>query len=131
MKFILPLEIKQSKNKIFKLNMNIFRNAHYRTLSKAKLDFADIFAEKYGHNPGEPLTNCRQEYTIFFPNNRGADVMNVGAIVEKFTSDCLTKFGWIEDDNRRVLKGVMFWDGGIDRDNPRAEIHLIELTDKF
>jgi hypothetical protein len=130
MKFIMPLEVRQSKKKMFKLNMNIFRNSHYRTLSKAKIDFADIFAEKYGQNPGEPLTLCRQEYTIFFPNNRDADVMNIGAVTEKFTSDCLVKYGWIKDDNRRILKGVMFWDGGVDRDNPRAEIMLINLNIK-
>ena len=127
MKFIMPIEVQQTKKKMFKLNMNIYRNASYHKLSKAKIDFADVFEEKYGYNPGLPLKLCRQEYTIFFPDNRGADVMNIGAIVEKFTSDCLTKFGWIQDDNRRILKGVSFWDGGIDRKNPRAEIELINL----
>lgn len=127
MKFILPLEIKQSNNKMFKCNMNIYRNTHGKSLSRVKNNYKDLFWRLYGDCPVDPSKLCRIHYTIYFPNNRAADLMNVGAVVDKFASDCLTEFGYIEDDNRRILKKVSFEDGGIDRENPRAELELIEL----
>lgn len=127
MLFTLPIEIKQSKKKMFKCNLNVYRNTHYRTLNTVKNNYKDIFWMLYGDCPVEPSKLCRLHYTIYFRDNRAADLMNVGAVVDKFASDCLTEFGYIEDDNRRILKKVSFEDGGIDRENPRAELILIEL----
>ena len=127
MKFILPLEIRQSKKKMFRCNMNIYRNTHGKTLAKIKKEFTSLFGFIYGHAHIEPIKQCSLKYVIFFPDNKVADLMNVGSVVDKFASDCLTKFGYIEDDNRRILKKVSFEDGGIDRENPRAELELIEL----
>lgn len=127
MRFILPLEIRQSKKKMFKCNLNVYRNTHGKSLSRVKNNYKEMFRESYGECSSLPSNSCRIHYTIYFPNNRAADLMNVGSVVDKFASDCLTEFGYIEDDNRRILKKVSFEDGGIDRENPRAELELIEL----
>jgi hypothetical protein len=127
MKFILPLRVQQSKKKLFSLNLNQYRNAHYQTLSNVKNTFSDIFSTLFGQNETKITEAAWLKYTIFFPDNRAADLGNIGAIVDKFTSDCLTKYGYIEDDNRRIVKRISFDDGGIDRENPRAELELIEM----
>ena len=115
---------------MFRLNLNVYRNAHFRTLAAAKVNFKAWFYETYGSCKGPPTTDCELEYTIYFPDNRAADVANVGSIVDKFASDCLTEMGYIQDDNRKVVKSVKYVDGGIDRDNPRAEL-IVKTNGKY
>ena len=126
--FTLPLKMKQSKNKQFSLNLNQYRNAHFRSLSAVKVRFSQMFYKKFGHNQGDPLKKCMLEYTIYFPSARRTDLGNIGSIVDKFASDCLVEYGYIVDDNRTVIKSVAYLDGGIDRENPRAELKVIELN---
>lgn len=128
-KFTLPLRVKKTKTKLFSLNLNGYRNEHYQSLNKMKRKFKRIFVENYGVYPGEKMEKVFLEYEIFFPDNRRTDVPNIGSIVDKFTSDCLVECGYIKDDDRTVVKTVLFKDGGIDRDNPRAELTVTELTE--
>lgn len=125
--FILPLRVEKSKKKFFSLNLNQYRNLHFQVLNKVKVTFSKIFRDRYGYNEGVLTRKAWLKYKIYFPDNRAADLGNIGAIVDKFTSDCLTKEGYIEDDNRRIVKRISFDDGGIDKINPRAELELIEM----
>ena len=79
--------------------------------------------------PGFKMEKCFLEYEIFFPNKRRTDLLNVGSIVDKFASDCLVECGYIVDDDRTVVQTVLFKDGGIDRENPRAELTVTELSE--
>jgi hypothetical protein len=126
-KFTLPLRVNKSKNKLFSLNLNQYRNECGKALSRVKKTFTKIFSDDYGVNENGLANNVWLKYTIYFPDNRAADLGNIGAVVDKFTSDCLTKYGYIEDDNRKIVKRISFDDGGIDRENPRAELELIEM----
>ena len=62
-------------------------------------------------------------YTMFFPN----DAIRDGQSYLKPSLDYIVKEKVLGDDNRRIVKGESWWDGGIDRENPRVEIEIKEL----
>lgn len=125
--FVLPLRVKASKRKWFVLNLNQYRNTHYQTLNNVKRRFHDIFKGRYGYNDSKPISHVHLKYTIYFKDRRKVDVGNVGSIVDKFASDCLVHFGYLEDDNREIVKKVTYEDGGVDKYDPRAELEIIEI----
>lgn len=127
MKFILPLRVNRSKNKLFSLNLNQYRACHYQVLNKTKKEFKEIFKREYGYAAKMFKTPVRITYTIFFANKRNTDLGNVGAIIGKYAEDCLVELQYIEDDSRKFVKEIRYKDGGIDRDNPRAEMVVEEL----
>ena len=127
-KFILPLRVKKTKTKLFSLNLNAYRNANYHLLSDVKNRFNRRFLMDNGSFDGEKMEKCALKYEIFFPDAQKTDLLNVGSIVDKFTSDCLVSYGYIPDDNHNIIKQIVFVDGGIDRDNPRAELTVTELS---
>ena len=65
------------------------------------------------------------KYKMFFPDDRVRD----GQSYLKPTLDYIVKQKVLEDDNRRIVKGEMWWDGGIDRENPRIEIEIKTLKE--
>jgi hypothetical protein len=127
--FTLPISIPVSKNKSFTLNLNQYRNTYFRDLANAKVNFKKWFCDIYGYNKSKPLEVCKLEYVIYFRDNRKTDIANVGSIVDKFASDCLVDFNYIRDDNRKVVKAVSYFDGGIDKPNPRVLLFVKELID--
>ena len=120
-----PLSVPVSKRKSFSLNLNIYRNAHYQTLNKAKTTFTDSVITRLRKIPAQ--TKIALTYTIFFPNNRKADISNIGSIVDKFFSDALVDAGVIPDDNYIYLTHVQFFFGGIDRIDPRVEVTITPI----
>lgn len=121
----LPLSVQIGRDSWFPLNLNHYRNAHYRELSAAKVSFNERVKPLVGHLP--ILDRAIIAYTLFVPDARPRDVGNVCSIVDKFFCDVLVKAGKLADDNRMILPIIAFGDGGIDRHNPRVEanIHLI------
>lgn len=120
-----PLSVPVSKRKFFPLNLNIYRNAHYQTLNKAKTVFTDNVITRLRKIPVQK--KIALTYTIFFPNNRKADISNIGSIVDKFFSDALVDAGIIPDDNYTYLPHVQFFFGGIDRIDPRVEVTITPI----
>lgn len=113
-----PISVPISKNKNFSLNLNQYRNAHFRVLTKAKKEFARLVAPKVRGIP--ILKKVRISY-ILYPS-WDPDVANVCCIVDKFFSDVLVSEGKIEDDNPRHLPMVAYGFGETDKQNPRVEI---------
>ena len=66
---------------------------------------------------------CTISYKIFFPDDRIRDGQNY----IKAPLDFLVQHGVIKEDNRRIVKGEQWIDGGIDRKNPRVEITIKEF----
>jgi hypothetical protein len=122
----LPLRVLVSKNNWFQLNLNGYRNAHFRTLDKAKKLFADLAEPLIRHLP--KLGRVHITYTVYMPSNRRYDTANVCSIVDKFFSDVLVSCGKLTDDNSEVLLSTTYVPGGVDRGNPRVEA-TIELAD--
>jgi len=97
-RFVLPTEItlprKKTKDKVFHLNLNDFRNTHYQTLSQAKRAFSPIVIP--GYFTAEKI---RITYHIEKRTKRLYDIGNIFAIVDKFFLDWLVHNGYLPDDN--------------------------------
>lgn len=123
---ILPTKVKKSKKKFFHLNLNQYRNAHHRTLSKVKNDFTEEVLPLVKHIPF--LKKIRIEYYLFVGSRQSCDVPNVCSIVDKFFQDTLTKAGVLEDDNYKIVPEVSYHFGGYEKDNGRVEARIIPLV---
>lgn len=130
MKIILPLHIwfprKTMEDKLIPLNQNWYRNAHHMVSNKVKQLFKAHVEEEIKSLPKLPKGQYELSYRIFPNSNRAIDVMNFGAVIDKFTCDALKELEWIKDDNHKILPGFHFYFGGVDQDNPRCELEIIE-----
>lgn len=124
-KLKLPMRFRTSRKKVTALNLNVYRNLHYRSLTALKHKFQD-HAKKLLRDQGvPPLGRIRLRYQIFARTKREFDVANICSIVDKFFSDSLQHAGIIEDDNWKFLDDVSFGFGGF-----TAEEHvLVTITE--
>jgi hypothetical protein len=139
MKITLPLSVtlprKKKADKVFVLNLNIYRNCHHFTLNSAKVAWKSIVFQgcpklglTYPHliAPGPPYLFT---YTVFPSSNRKFDLANVLSIIQKFTDDALIEFGIISDDSYKVIPAVDYRFGKVDKENPRVELVITSLTE--
>jgi Holliday junction resolvase RusA-like endonuclease len=135
MKLRLPLCVHfpraRDKDKPFYLNLNIYRNAHFRVLNNAKILYKEqvygaVLESGLRPNTFKLTPPLRMVYTLFAATKRDVDVANVLSVVDKFTSDALVELGFIEDDNYRIIREVVYRFGMIDRDRPRVELEIDE-----
>jgi hypothetical protein len=47
MKFISPMKVLASKRKMLRLNLNEYRNTHYRILNNAKINYKEVMKKQY------------------------------------------------------------------------------------
>lgn len=121
MEIDLPLEVFYSKKKKFILNLNNYRNAHYRVLSIAKKLYTDNLIPRLEDfdSFSEPVTLT---YTYYAKSKRRIDVSNPCSIIDKFACDALVKAEILEDDSFKQIKEVVYRFGGVDKENPRCEL---------
>ena len=119
----LPLEVYYSEKKKFILNLNNYRNAHYRVLSIAKKVYTENLVERINDYSrfDDPVS---LEYVYYAKSNRRLDVSNPCSIIDKFTCDALVKAEIIEDDSFKQIKKVSYVFGGVDKNNPRCELTI-------
>lgn len=128
-KIILPLFVvlprKTKDDRKLWLTLNNYRNWQFHVSNQAK----HIFEEKILNQVIylNSMKNIELEYTVFRPDKRKFDLMNVGAVVDKFFQDCLSNLGKIPDDNILYVKKVSFIYGGYDKDNGRVEAIIREV----
>ncbi len=124
--------IGKKKPKNISLNMNWYRNAHYQVSNNVKrmvfrriVDTLNIKSD-----PCFPYIHSELHfsYTIYRKTKRRADLGNLGSVIDKFVSDALVEKGVIEDDNTDIIKKISFIDGGVDKDNPRADLVIREFN---
>jgi len=126
---ILPLEVFYSKKKKFILNLNNYRNAHYRVLSIAKKTYSDDLVEMIEKWDDIPRFDnpVDLEYVYYAKSNRRVDVSNPCSIIDKFTCDALVKVGILEDDSSKQIKSITYLYGGVDKENPRCRLTIKEI----
>jgi Holliday junction resolvase RusA-like endonuclease len=127
MKIDLPLEVYYSKKKKFILNLNNYRNAHYRVLSISKRLYSENLVPRLkGFDRfTEPVSLT---YTYYARSNRRLDISNPCSIIDKFTCDALVKAEILEDDSFKQIKEVVYKFGGVEKDNPRCELVISKFT---
>lgn len=126
MKFISPLKVLMSKIKYFRLNLNQYRNTHYRLLNTCKINYKEIMKKQI--NKAKPFNKVLCLYKVYFGSKRCYDVGNVCSIHEKFFEDALVELGKLPDDNTEYIPLVIYLGCGIDKENPRVEIEVMDLT---
>jgi len=116
-----PLRVAVGK-KLFALNLNIYRNAYYIFLNRAKVEYKKLIKEQLvGLRITPPICIT---YTYYPPDRRKSDLGNVLPIHSKFFEDALVECGYLEDDNYKFINQVVYLIGSIDKDNPRVEITI-------
>jgi hypothetical protein len=127
MEIDLPLEVYYSKKKKFILNLNNYRNAHYRVLSISKSLYSDNLVPRLKGFDSftEPVSLT---YTYYARSNRRLDISNPCSIIDKFACDALVKAEILEDDSFKQIKEVVYKFGGVEKDNPRCELVISRIT---
>ena len=117
MKIDLPLEVHYSKKKKFILNLNNYRNAHYRVLSISKRLYSDNLVPRLkGFDRfTEPVSLT---YTYYARSKRRLDISNPCSIIDKFACDALVKAEILEDDSFKQIKEVVYKFGGLRKTIP-------------
>ena len=114
------LEAGIRKKKNFFLNLNSYNRWHFQEKNQLK----KLFKISIIKNVRElkPIEKCEITFKIFYPTKRLFDLDNVGSVLSKFTHDVLTEAEIIPDDNYQVISKLTCELGGIDLENPRAEV---------
>lgn len=121
MEIDLPIGIKIGR-KNYALNLNIYRNAHYQTLNKMKVEFSKVIEPELMKLPS--FKSVDLTYTLYPKTKRLCDIANVCSIVDKFFCDALVNVGKLPDDNYEYLKNITYSFGSIDKDNPRVTVKI-------
>lgn len=118
---ISPLRVLVGK-KLIPLNLNIYRNLYFQTLNKAKIAYKKLIREQLKTLILEPPVQIT--YTYYPPDKRQSDLGNVLPIHAKFFEDALVEYGYLEDDNWKIINEVIYRIGKIDKANPRVEVEI-------
>lgn len=125
----LPLSVRVSGKKTFTLNLNQYRNTHFRTLNTAKVNYEGLVRRLIRKKGLPKMSRVELEYTVYPGSHVQLDVSNVCSIVEKFFCDSLVSSKILPDDNyKHVLKSTYMY-GHVDIKNPRVDV-LIRSLDK-
>lgn len=109
----------------FVMNLNQYRNTHYRVLHVAKEEYSLLMKPKVQYLP--TFTNpIHIHYKVFVSSAVKSDVMNWVAVIDKFFQDVLVREHKLLDDNYTYVPKVTCEFGGIDRKFPRLEIEIEE-----
>lgn len=126
MKLFSPLKILCSKVRSWILNLNSYRNTHYRVLNTCKINY-----KKYMEKQIKKLNKFDKViclYTAYNGTRRSFDLGNVCSVHEKFFEDAMVELGKLPDDNVNHIPLVIYMYGGIDKNNPRVDIEVLEFN---
>lgn len=118
------LEVGTKTKKKYYINLNGYRNWCYRVSNMLKQQYKQ---EVEGVIKDLPTMNkISTTYYIYYPTNRTIDLDNIGSISAKFFQDALVSYGKIIDDNYKFITDIKFEFGGVDKDNPRVDVVIID-----
>jgi len=130
-KFTLPIYgvIKKTKNNAnCAITFNWSRACHYRTYGAAKKKFKAMITDQL--NKFDTIDGQIKIKYTYYAGRKGTDLDNFTVVVKKFFQDALAEHGLIEDDNVNFIVANSEKYGGIDKENPRVEAEIIQLTNK-
>jgi len=122
------LEVGGHTKKKYYLNLNGYRNWHFQLNNQLKKMFKIVVAEDI-RKLSRVDNVCKVTYTIYYPTKRAFDIDNIGSVITKFTHDALVEFEILEDDNYNFVNEIAYKFGGVDKDNPRCDVVIIEQDD--
>jgi|TARA_R100000951_G_C2520644_1_gene143301 hypothetical protein len=113
----LPTHSFSGKKKMH-LNLNQYRNWHYRVSSNVKRNYYYSIQE---HLDFQFTGEVSIHYEYYAPDKRVRDLMNVVSVVDKFFQDSMVMCGCILADDTSIVKNITVQYMGIDRGNSRIE----------
>lgn len=143
MKLILPLSIdfplRTKKAKHVKYSLNHFLmdlsgksfekvrkpNHHYQKAAKDALQH-EVASQLQSMDPLEGPWPKKVILTIYRGSNRHMDVIDNPSIITKFAMD-IVKINHAPDDDFRYFSECTMRDGGLDKENPRAELEIVAI----
>lgn len=120
--FVSPLSITVG-SKRYILNLNNYRNWYFRTSNNIKIAYKKFIREQLVKIAFQ-FNKAKVSYTVYRDSNRRFDLGNVCSIHEKFFEDAAVEYGVFPDDKASVIQEVHYYNGGVDRKNPRVEIEV-------
>ena len=120
-----PLKVLATKLKGWILNLNQYRNTHFRTLNTVKINYK--LAMQSQINAGPKFNRIACIYTVYPKDRRSFDLGNVCCIHQKFFEDALVELGKLPDDNYNYIPFIAYKFGNVDPTNPRVEVEIIDL----
>lgn len=121
------IQVGVKKKKKHYINLNGYRNWAFHLSNELKKTYATIVSNTDEFKQLPKLGKVKLTYKIFYHQNRDFDIDNIGAISGKFFQDTLVKHNKIDDDNHKYIPEIVYMFGGIDRSNPRVEVHIEEI----
>lgn len=124
---ILPLKIQYNTKKdgtpcYFNVDLNHYRNTHYRVLNLAKIAYKEYIKDQIDKLP--KFKNLLPVYHFYPGNKIRKDISNMCCIHSKFFLDAMTEYGKIDDDSTQYIPMEIYKVKEIDKENPRVEVLL-------
>lgn len=116
------MERKTMKDKKYSLNLNTYRNLHYRVNNILKHKFKEEMEEQILKLP--EFNQISLEFVLYKGSNRRIDRHNFCSVVQKFFCDSLVELGKLPDDTDKYIIDEKYVTGGVDPDNPRCEVNI-------
>lgn len=123
-----PLKVLATKLKGWILNLNQYRNTHFRTLNTVKINYKECMRSQIATGPKYNRIACI--YTVYPKDRRSFDLGNVCCIHQKFFEDALVELGKLPDDNYNYIPLVIYQFGKVDPLKPRVEVEVVEIGRK-
>lgn len=120
--FNIPIYLHLNGKKL-SINLNWYRNAHYRILNDSKKAYAPFKLSMF------KADKIRVNYTLVWNNNRRTDFMNWIAVADKYFLDWLVSMGCIPDDDLKHYVGMSVSvrvDTSVNESYIKAEVEVLE-----
>jgi hypothetical protein len=117
---------KTKPSNTFLVGFNWYRNAYHHQQNKVKQDYLELVKEQVLQLP--KVDQFYLKFTLYY-KNPSCDGGNIVSLMEKFILDILQKLSVIPNDNIKYHLGSTWCIGGQDKDNPRVEVTLINISE--
>lgn len=112
----LPLPKIKQKGKMNNLSFNVYRNAYYRDLGKAKKEYSEIVKLLLSKHRRKQYNKIKITFTLYCKTKKRRDLTNFCAVVDKFASDTLVDMNIINDDDCKHIPEITYKFGGYGED---------------
>jgi len=135
-KITLPVFVKKhyktKKDKNIYINLNNYRNRNRFLEHEIKESYQKIVIEKIrDKNISTIETPLYIKYILYVWDKRLKDTNNILCIADKYVSDALVEWNFIEDDNYNFIKDTRFRFWWFDKGNARIEVEIYSDEDMF
>ena len=109
------------------LNLNIYRNLHYRLNNQAKKAVKGIvWSQLDGRVTLAPPLEVK--VILYTHDRRERDLSNFCSIADKYVCDAVVEFGLLKDDNVKFIKRTVYEYGGVNKEKAGFEIYFNQIT---